>query len=211
MKFVGIFIIFFVLGLFGVVGYKILTTKPTKDGPIVPLPIKTAINDFSIELPPTDSIKGNIISSSGEIYWISRIATDEAKLTTKTLQQGESIRTAKDGSLTIEFPTQAQIQVNNETQIDFAQTLPVSFLINIASGSANVKKLEKPVSIRAMHLLIRQNSGELEIGVDSENALINLNIKSGSITTSYNDLNLVTHTNDFNVGKVIFNNATRSF
>lgn len=211
MKYFILFVIFLVIGFTSVLGYKLVTTKT--NGSITNIINNITKPGFSIDEAPSESIRGNIKDISGDVSWISRTATEGAKLASTTvLQQGEEIQTGENGNLLIEFPSESLIKVQPKTQIDFIQTLPVEFVTSIASGSATFTKISNvPVSIRAMHLLIRQNSGELSIGIDSDKSIVNINVLSGSIRVAYNDLNLNSQVLDFSEGKKItFNDTTRT-
>ncbi len=210
VKYFILFVTFLVIGFTSILGYRLITKRTSE-------PISNIINNikkpgFSIEEAPSESIRGNIKEMSGDIGWGSRIATEAAKITNpRTLQQGEEIQTGETGSLTVEFPSEALIKILPKTQIDFIQTLPNDFVTSIASGSATFTKISIiPVSIRAMHLLIRQDDGEVSVTVDSDKPLVHVNVLSGSIRVAYNDLNLNSQVVDFSAGKsLIFNDTTR--
>lgn len=210
MKYFILFLAFLVIGFTSVLGYRLITTRTNE-------PITNIINNikkpgFSIEEAPSESIRGNIKEMSGEIGWVSRTATEASKITnSQTLQQGEEIQTGENGNLTVEFPSEALIKILPKTQVDFVQTLPNDFVASIASGSATFTKISIiPVSIRAMHLLVRQNDGEVSVAIDSDKLLVNVNVLSGSIRVAYNDLNLDSQVVDFSTGKSFsFNDATR--
>lgn len=210
VKYLLIFLAFFVISFSAILGFRLVTTRTNE--PITNIINNIAKPGFSIKDAPSDSVRGIIKEMSGDIGWVSRIATEAAKITSpQTLQQGEEIQTGETGTLVAEFPSESSIKILPKTQIDFVQTLPVDFVASIASGSATFTKLsDNPVSIRAMHLLIRQNGGEVNIGIDSDNSLVNINILSGSIRVAYNDLNLNSQVVDFGSGKrITFNDTTR--
>jgi len=212
MKLILIFIASILIGISSVFIYHITKTHPNE-------PVKNIIQNvvkptFSIADAPSEAVKGTITQISGDVLYESRTATVPSGITSPVIvQQGESIQTKDTGSLNLEFPSEAKISIFPKTEIDFIQTLPVDFVVNIASGSAEITKTANvPVSIRTLHLLIRENSGDLSIGINTDKPIVNLNIIKGSITTAYNDLNLVSHIVNFKEGqKVIFNDSTRSF
>src|SRR3990167_10296524 len=99
MKDLVLFIISLVLGIGAVVGYSILKKKN--------IPQKQEINkksqaaNFSIDSPPSESLKGSIDSRSGTLLWESRIASSPAKLEdTIQIQQGERLLTEDKSSAT---------------------------------------------------------------------------------------------------------------
>lgn len=212
LRLILVFIFFVLIGILGVIGYKLMTKSPGKQ--ITNIIQNVVRPNYSIETAPSESIRGTIIKMDGEVKWESRVATEAAIITSpRELQQGEEIDTGDSGNVAMEFPGAADITMSPKTQIDFVQTLPASFVISEASGSADIKKMGSvPVSIRVLHLLVKQNDGELSIGVDNHNSLINLNIISGSITIAFNDLNLVSKEMNFVSGqRITFSDLTRSF
>ena len=215
MKHFFIFALFFLVGVLGIITYGILQKNPGK--PVTSIIQTVAKPNFDIAVAPSESIRGSIKQMTGDVFWQSRTATESSQIPFDFaqghgLQQGEEIQTKENGNLTIEFPNVTNVVIAPKTQIDFVQTLPTEFVMSIASGSANFKKLsETPVGIRSYHLLVRQNSGEIGINVDTEKGFTNLNIISGSVTVAYNDLNLDSHVVDFQAGKkVSFNDGTRT-
>jgi hypothetical protein len=210
MKSLFLFLVFFLFGIVIVVSYKLLAKSPGK--PITNIVKTISKPEFSIAEAPSESIKGKITSMTGGVQWQSRTANEFSETNSQiSLQQGEAIQTEETGNVAAEFPNAASIIVNPKTEIDFIQTLPSSILFNIASGSAEIKKLsDKPISERAMHLLIKQNDGEVEIAIDKDKSIVNLHVVSGSITVSYNDLSLNSSVTNFKDGQnVSFNDLTR--
>lgn len=211
-----LFIVFLLVGILAIIGYTLFRKSPGK--PINNIIQTVTKPSFSIENAPSEAIKGTVTRMSGQVFWEARTATEAAEVNNLVnLQQGEQIQTGETGSMDIVFPNAIQIKAEPKTQIDFVQTLPVNFVASIASGSAEFKKVSTiPVTIRALHLLVKVNStqeaGDLSIGIDEEKGLVNLNIISGSITVAFNDLNLVSKEVNFTSGqRVTFNDLTRSF
>ncbi len=212
MKFIPLFIIFFLIGVLITAGYGFIATKT--DSPIKNIINIPALSGFSVENAPSASIRGNILSMNGHVKWQSRVATEAAEITSSvTLQQGEQIATGETGQVKIEFPGACLINMGSGAQIDFVQSLPVDLVMLQASGSADfIKTGDVPVTVRALHLLIKQNGGEMGIGVDQKNSLVNINIIKGSITVAFNDLQNVTKVLNFDSNRRIsFNDLTRSF
>lgn len=215
-KFAFLFLTAFLVGILTVIVYGLITKNPNK-------PVKDEISSiiqtvtkhpFSVEEAPSESIRGTITQMSGVVQLESRVATQSSIISSpKEIQQGEEIQTQVNGNVNIEFPNMASLKVSPQTQIDFIQTLPANFVVSLASGSAEFTKLSNiPVTVRAMHLLIKQNVGVLAVGVDQTNGLVNLTIILGSATVAFNDTSLNSHVLDFHSGqKVIFNDLTRQF
>lgn len=211
-SFFFLFLVFFLIGVLITAGYGLIATRT--DSPIKNIINIPALSGFSIENAPSQSIRGNILSMSGEVRWQSRVATEAAEITSSViLQQGEQIATGETGQVKIEFPGACLINIGSGAQIDFVQSLPVDLVMLQASGSANfVKTGDVPVTVRALHVLIKQNAGEMGVGVDQDNSLVNINIIRGSITVAFNDLQNVTKVLNFEANRrVSFNDLTRSF
>ena len=195
------------------VGYGIVKKSPGK--PISNIIQTVTKPSYTIENAPSDSISGTITALNGNVDFQSRIATEAATISIPypAIEQGEMLQTEENATTAVTFRDTAAIQIDPKTEIDFVQTLPINFVLSQASGSALIKKTGSvPISIRALHLLVKQNSGELGIGVDTDNGLVNLNIVTGSVTVAYNDTELVSHEFDLASGKrFTFNDLTRTF
>jgi len=212
MKKILLFLLFFGIGILGVMGYKLVKKSPGK--PIENILQTVTKPVFSVKDAPSEAVKGTILQMTGEVRWESREATEAAQITSPVIvQQGERIQTGENGNLSIEFPKASLISISPKTQIDFIQTLPINFVVDIASGSASFKKLtDYPVSMRALHLLVDQKSGEVSVGVDEENGVVNVNIISGAIMVAFNDVNLVSQVVGFEAPqRISFNDSSRSF
>lgn len=155
---------------------------------------------FSIDDPPTQTLQGQILNSSGEIKWQSRSATEAAQLTQKVpILQGEQLETGDNGHLTLQFPDVSQIRLNPESKLYVAQTLPANLLFDQKIGSATYQKLgQLPVSIRSGFLLIKQNEGILTVETDAD--YITVSVNQGSATIAYNDADFVSQLVEIKAG-----------
>lgn len=184
-------IIFFVVAIpigFAAV-YFYFKLQKTDTAQTVQIKIPFVGSQFSLEEAPSQSLKGKIISSSGNIGWQSRIATEESKLKQNIeIQQGESVSTKEDGNITIQFGDNTTISLHPKTKVDIIQTLSNDMVFNQASGSATyVKSEESPVSIRAAHLLI-ENGGTVSITFNDQNkSLVSVEAVSGTSKIAFND------------------------
>jgi hypothetical protein len=211
VKYLFIFLLTFLLGILGVIGYGILRKSPGK--PIANIIQNATKPTFSIENAPSESIKGLVTQMNGNVFWESRTATEASQIKSAiTLQQGEEVQTGENGNVDIQFPKEVSIRIEPKTQIDFVQTLPINFVASIASGSAEFKKLSNvPVTIRTYHLLTKVD-GAMSVNVDETKEIIRIKVISGSITTAFNDRNLDSHVANFNSPReIIFNDLTRRF
>lgn len=212
MKRVLLFLIFFLIGLVSFTAYSLLRKNPGK--PVNNIVETVVTPPFSIENPPSESVKGTITGMSGEVLWQSRTASEASRITSpQAIQQGETIQTGDTGNLTVNFPNEAEIKALSQTQIDLVQTLPVNFVASIASGSAQFTKTgSAPITIRALHLLIKIVQGTLSLGVDEKNSLVNFSVINGSIQVAFNNLDLVSNVITFDQNqRHTFNDLTRSF
>src|SRR4051794_20941381 len=108
MKKLFIFLSSIIIGFLLVFIYK--TFSPTKQVETLQKQTEQA-SHFSIENPPSNSLKGEIATFSGEVQWQSRTATEGAKLdAVRPLQQGENIITKK-GTALLQFPNIGTIDV----------------------------------------------------------------------------------------------------
>ena len=166
---------------------------------------------FSIETAPSESLRGKIISMTGEISWQSRIATEAAKISVpQTIQQGEKLITGEKSNLSLDFPNACSVEFSPQTEIEIIQTLPKNIVFSQTSGTGEyVKTGSYPVSVRVLSLLA-ENDGDMIVSVDPENPLIILTQKSGQTIVAYNDLNYVSHETTIASGRTLtFNYGKR--
>lgn len=156
---------------------------------------------FSLQNAPYLSTKGIIIQLSGEVLWESRIATEPSSLVSQTiLQQGESLITGEDGSITVLFTDAATIEVANNSKVNIVQTLPVDIVFNQLKGIATYQSLKSSVSIRSFRLLTTINNGSLRITVDEVSRIITVSVMNGQATVAYNNADIVSQTYTLNAG-----------
>lgn len=150
---------------------------------------------FSINQAPSRSIKGTFTTFSGPISWVSRTATTPAKLTTPiSLQQGENLLTGIGGQATVAFPKVGTIALSPQSEVDFIQSLPQSFLAYQPTGSVvYTKNGPSTLSVRSMSFLIQIESGIITITADADNGQITLSSDTSSqAKIAYNNLDNVT-------------------
>lgn len=194
MKTLGLFFLFLVIGTGVTFFFLTSNTKKEIAKPKRTLPVQTS--KFSLESAPSQSIRGNISSISGEVRWLSRTATESAPITTpQKIQQGELLHTGDNGTVTIIFPN-LSIQQAINTELEFMQALPVDFVVSQTTGSADYsnQSTTTPLSIRSMHLLIRLGLGKLSVTVDDEDGEVIVDTLQGAITLAFNDNDNVTQT-----------------
>lgn len=185
--------------------WEISFNKP----PITPLSSLT----YSLAKPPKNSQSGFIASMSGIVNWQSRIATQPAQIITpRVLQQGENIYTMADSQLVADFQDNAEISLLPKTEVDIIQTLPVNYVFSQPKGSGiYTVRSTIPVSVRTLHLLVTIISGQEEVSVDPEKAMVTLHVSSGSAKAAYNDSSYTSTIVPLTSGnRVIFLDDTRT-
>ena len=180
--------------------------------PIIEIKIPFVGSQFSLENAPSKSLKGKIISMTGEIEWQSRVATESSKLTNSTtqIQQGESLKTLSTGNITVQFGDAAKIILLPKTKVDIIQTLTDDIVFNQTSGSATYEKTASyPVSVRILHLLV-ENGGSVTASIDELTGIITVSSDKGGATAAYNDQNNTSNIVKIPEGqKYVFNDDTR--
>lgn len=207
-------IIFFVVAIpvgFAAI-YFYFKSQKTETNPVVQIKIPFVGSQFSLENAPSQSLKGLVISSSGDIGWQGRVATEESKLKENIeIQQGESVATKENGNITIQFGKDATVSLLPKTKVDIIQTLSADIVFNQASGSAvYIRSGSSPVSIRAAHLLIENGDTVSIIFNDLNKNLVSVEAVSGTAKIAFNDSsftsNVITITED---QTYVFNDDTR--
>jgi len=208
MKNILIFLAYFLLGIFLIFSFRKFTQAISSQKLKSPLPIFS----FSLDNAPSESLKGQLISLTGEVDWQSRTATEPAKITKPILiQQGEGIKTLDTGTATIVFPKAVNIIISPKTELNIIQTLPNNILIGQNNGFTDYKKLgESPLSVRTNDLLVKINQGEITISVSENQPYITVDVINGSVTAGYNDINFITRVLNISSGKsLLFKTDTK--
>lgn len=144
---------------------------------------------FSLSDAPADSMRATITYLSGDVTWQSRIATEASPLTApQVLQQGEILTTGQSGTASLTFAGTCSITLSPETKLNLAQTLPANIVLEIPNGEiTSDKKCSNSLSIRSMHLLLRQLEGTLKFTADDIEDTITTVMVSGSAQLAFND------------------------
>lgn len=210
MKNLLLLLVSILIGISVIIGYYGLK-KNTGNVTNVTIP-KDQQTIFLVEQAPSESKKGIISSMSGTVEWESRIATIPAQLTTQVpIKQGESLITADDGQVSMNFSDIGSVILAPKSKIEFIQTLPDNFVVNQSTGTIHYQKTgSTPMAIRSFHLLITM-TGAVTITVDKDTGIITVTVNSGSITAGFNDLQYVSHVININSGqKYIFDDTLRT-
>jgi hypothetical protein len=208
MKSFAIFVLYFFLGIFLIFSYKkiiqIINSQQLKT------PVATSL--FSLENAPSESLRGTVVSLLGDVQWQSRIATQPAKIIKPMqIQQGEKLVTNDNGQAFIVISKTIEITMSPKTEINFIQTLPTNILIEQNSGKSDYINLNNnSFSVRSLNLLIKINQGEVSLSVNEKLPYITADVKSGSVTIGYNDINFITQTLNIASGKrLLFRTDTK--
>ncbi len=173
---------------------------------------QVAQTNFSIDQAPKDAIRGEIATYSGTVNFQSRTATEPARLTgIVPIQQGESLVTGDDGSISVNFPSFGSVTLGLKSGIDVIQTLPVDFVFNQASGSGVYQNTgSSPFSIRGLHLLVTLASGSATVAVDQKTHLVTVLSKTSPLTLAFNDNQYISHVLNLVIGvKYTFDDDNR--
>ena len=124
MKDLRLFIICFLIGagmLFGYTTFKNQSLQP-KLNSSKPTPSFT----FSIESPPSESLKGSIVSRSGTLLFESRVSTASGEFTNNVpIEQGERLITLDKSTASVNFDQFGSMTLSENADLSFIQTLPV--------------------------------------------------------------------------------------
>jgi len=211
MKSLFLFLVFIVIGAGITIAFlsqtaKTRVTQPKKEA--VPLSTK-----FSLKDAPSQTLRGTVLSLTGEVLWQSRIASEPASIATlSSVQQGEELVTSESGEFTVQFLKTCTIKMSQYTHLNFAQTLPSAIVLQQRKGVVSITNAcTTPLSVRALHLLIQINQGESTISVDEEENIITIDVLTGDVTVAYNDdENVSTVLNLKNGETLTFDDTTRT-
>lgn len=208
IKHILLFSLFFVIGFATI----LVSKKYAVAHPAVTSPLATTTL-FSLDIPPSKSQSGEIVSLSGEVEWQSRSATEPAKLTQKQkVLQGEEFWTKESGNLHISFQNILELNVLPNTYVSVIQTLPTNIVLKQEGGEVVYKNSgASPLGIRARHLLIQQESGILNIKMNNTTPTIRVSVQKGSAKIAFNNADFETNVVTLEEGDTyIFNDETRT-
>jgi hypothetical protein len=211
MKDIRLFVISFLIGIGLVFGYSVFKTQNFQQKPIIQKQKQTAT--FSIETPPSESLKGSIASRSGTLFWESRIATAPSELKDNVqIQQGERLITKDKSNLIVNFDHVCSIVFSENADLSFIQTLPIDFVVEQKKGTIKyVANGNAPLSIRIKNALITKISGMIQITVTDEDPIISISTVQGTAKIGFNDLDYNSQVFTLQEGQVYeYNNDERT-
>jgi len=148
---------------------------------------------FSLEKAPSNSISGILLSWSGQILYESRIATQEALLTSVVpVEQGESFETKSGAKFSVLFSPIATLSAEPKTKVSIVQAIPEQMVFEQNFGKITYQVSDgKKISVRTLHALIEKSNGSMVVTLDTDTKLITIIVKSGTAVVGFNDSNTV--------------------
>ncbi len=199
------------VGLAAVNFYHNYTDSQIEAG-IAPSPMPSNFK-FDPNIPPSQSLKATVSSLSGQIKWQSREATEPADIKTLSqVQQGEELVTGDGSQAYVEFSGIWKITLYPKSELEFSQTLPENLVLVQKSGSIFYQKLgNDTLSIRARHLLINQDSGNLTVSFSEDYPVVVVETTDGTASISYEDSDNVSQKVELDKNqKLTFDDSTRT-
>ena len=202
----------FILSVLFGIGCMYIYFYITKPQIVLPPTINPQIkSNYSLTNAPSTSLKGTIISLSGETKWESRTATQPAELSKPIeLQQGEEIATGNTGKMAVQFPKGITMNLSANADVSLIQTLPQSIVFAQKSGVVSYAKTEtSPLFIRSNNLLIELQTGTTSVSMTGD--ISTITVSNGSITTAYNNVDTKSIVTPVNSGEqFIYNNMAKT-
>jgi len=199
--------------IFAFTGGYYYFTQLNRSWPLLPATSPSPTATAIFENPPIESLIGQITSKAGDISWVSRTATASAKLTdVKPVLQGEEYETGDSGTLSVLFPNILSVEMLPKSKVKFAQTLPQNLVLVQMAGTVNFKQEgTNIISIRALGILIRENSAEVKVTIDAKSEVVAALVLKGTITVAYEDLNHTSYLKNIASGEQLtFDDTTRT-
>lgn len=201
---VFLFLVFFLLGVAGVVLYKNYSLH------IVPMPSQVA-QQFSLKKPPPDALVGQIASLSGNVQWESRTATSSVSIVSpRVIQQGEALSTGDTGHAVVVFSKRALLTLFPAAAVSFVQTLPQDIVVAQDSGQVTYETQgQSPFSVRVLGLLIESKTS-CTYSLAVVHSLITVVLTSGELQAAYTDAQNTSTVVSIHEGeKIQYNDATQ--
>lgn len=190
MKYVIVFSLFLCISFLAVLLYGKWNQTQTVQKAKKSTEVTTEKIPFAVETAPKQSLKASIVTMTGDVYWESRIATAPALLKELRMpQQGESVETAEDASITIAFPDVAEVTVLENAKLSLIQTLPSRLVFGQNAGVVLYENnISSPISVRSLALLVAQEKGAMSVTVNEEDRTVSVAVTEGTVSVAFNDL-----------------------
>lgn len=148
----------------------------------------------------------------GDVLLQSRTATEPAPLTSPVpVRQGELIRTAENGSVTVLFPGACSIDIGTDAIVDVIQTLPGHIVFRQDQGTVLYNAAPKcPLSVRTRRLLTVIQEGTIAVNLSADSDVISIRVRKGVAEVAYNDVDNVSTVIPVREGeRFLFDNGER--
>ena len=191
MKDLVLFIIGLLIGIGAVIGNSSLKIKNTPAEPIISK--KPPEPSFSVETPPSESLRGIIATHSGNMLWEARTATSPGELKGNAkIQQGERLVTKEKSSAKVNFDRAGSFELSENSDLSFIQTLPIDLVVEQKKGKIKyIINGKSPLSIRVRSALITKKSGIIEITLADNDSIVLISTLQGTAQIGFNDLDYV--------------------
>lgn len=179
--------IFFLLGLSTVLGFQYLRSKQTSKPVITTQESASTPQPTFALLPPAQAISGMITATSGHVEKLSRTDNDYKEATTGArILTGESVATKENSSATATVEGFLNTLMGQNAELVFANLFPTNFVLQQKNGKIDYLAI-KPISVRALHVLVEINPGETVINVIDTD--MSVTVKKGSVKFALVDNN----------------------
>ena len=208
MRLAVIFVLCFLIGAGGIIGYHYLTVKIRSGKPFVPF-----TTTFT-SLPPQQSIGATLTVLNGIITEYSRNSTEAASISDSTrLVQGDSIESDATSSAQLVFDNNLYLEMGPSANLQFIDTIPSELLLWQQDGQIEYSSTASatPITIRSLSLLTTIASSSATITVNAPKPR-QITILSGlaPIKVAYQDKDANTHVVDLPpTTRAIYTHSTR--
>lgn len=210
MKSAFIFVIFLIVGFIST--FFLINKKTSQEVTKPKVKVSQSVSKFSLEKAPSTALHGDITLLTGDVKWQSRVATEASSITIKQrVQQGESLETGPTGTASLAFPSML-FTLSPDTKLNIIQSLPTSIVLEQPKGEIAYQTTSSTLlGIRISPLLIESEGGEFLIYIDEDDGIVTISVKSGVVTTAYNDSDAFSNVEKIEKGQVMtFNPSTRT-
>lgn len=164
---------------------------------------------------PENSLYGTVTDIGGTAEIEGRYDTEFSPLEIgKTAGYGVDLRsgTTIESLIKINFTDLANLTVESNTRLSFANTTADNFLITLNRGGKldiETTKNNGEISVTGLHLLSQFTGAVAKVEINDN--LITIELSQGSVKLGYNDLKLISQTTEISgPKKIIFNDTKRT-
>lgn len=178
MKNILLILFAFILGFGGVVGYQYFRTKQNAPVVVAPAVQPTPEPTFAL-VPPSQAVTGTLTVTSGHAQKLSREDSEYKEASTGAqILLGESVATKENSSATATVSGIVKVSMGPNAELVFANLFPTNMVLQQKSGNIDYL-VTKPISIRALHILVTIDPGETIINIIDTD--LSITVKTGSV------------------------------